>query len=215
MLSYLAKTALFIARGSLITLELWAVTMIFALPAAVLLALVRVSKGQRLAKRILEIYSWVFRGTPLLLQVFFTYYGLALFGLSLPPFTAAAITFVINYAAYLMEIFRAGIESVDPGQYEASLALNMSPSLAMRRIILPQAFMRVLPPLSNEAINLVKDTALVSVIGMADLLRAAQETVARDFSVLPFITAALLYLAMSSVLVLMFKWLEKKAAQHG
>jgi len=214
MPAYLAKTALYIARGSFVTIELWALTMLCALPLAVLLALIRVAKGHRAAKRILEIYSWIFRGTPLLLQVFFAYYGLSLIGISLPPFAAAALTFVINYAAYLMEIFRAGIESIDPGQFEAALALNMSPSLAMRRIILPQALRRVLPPLSNEAINLVKDTALISVIGMADLLRAAQETAARDFSATAYCIAAILYLAMSSLLVLLFRRLEQKAARH-
>lgn len=214
MPDYLLKTGLYIARGSAITVELCAVTLLFALPLAVLLALARVSR-KRLAVRALEVYSWIFRGTPLLLQLFFTYYGLSLFGLNLPPFLAAALTFIVNYAAYLMEIFRAGIESVDPGQREAALALNMSYAQTMRRIILPQAFRRVLPPLSNEAISLVKDTALVSVIGMGDLLRSAKEVVSRDFSVLPFLLAAAIYLGLSSLLVLLFRRLERRAAIYG
>jgi len=214
MPDYLLKTGLYIARGSAITVELCAVTLLFALPLAVLLALARVSR-KRPVVRALEVYSWIFRGTPLLLQLFFTYYGLSLFGLSLPPFLAAALTFIVNYAAYLMEIFRAGIESIDPGQREAALALNMSYAQSMRRIILPQAFRRVLPPLSNEAISLVKDTALVSVIGMGDLLRSAKEVVSRDFSVLPFILAAAIYLGLSSLLVLLFQRLERRAAIHG
>ena len=214
MPDYLLKTGLYIARGSAITVELCAVTLLFALPLAVLLALARVSRNRPVV-RALEVYSWIFRGTPLLLQLFFTYYGLSLFGLSLPPFLAAALTFIVNYAAYLMEIFRAGIESIDPGQREAALALNMSYAQSMRRIILPQAFRRVLPPLSNEAISLVKDTALVSVIGMGDLLRSAKEVVSRDFSVLPFILAAAIYLGLSSLLVLLFQRLERRAAIHG
>jgi polar amino acid transport system permease protein len=214
MPDYLIKTGLYIARGSAITVELCAVTMLFALPLAVLLALARVSKN-RLVVRLLKVYSWIFRGTPLLLQLFFTYYGLSLFGLNLPPFLAAALTFIVNYAAYLMEIFRAGIESIDPGQREAALALNMSYAQTMRRIILPQAFKRVLPPLSNEAISLVKDTALVSVIGMGDLLRSAKEVVSRDFSVLPFILAAAIYLGLTSLLVLLFQRLERRAAIYG
>jgi polar amino acid transport system permease protein len=214
MPDYLLKTGLYIARGSAITVELCAVTLLFALPLAVLLALARVSK-KRPVVRALEVYSWIFRGTPLLLQLFFTYYGLSLFGLSLPPFLAAALTFIVNYAAYLMEIFRAGIESIDPGQREAALALNMSYAQTMRRIVLPQAFKRVLPPLSNEAISLVKDTALVSVIGMGDLLRSAKEVVSRDFSVLPFILAAAIYLGLSSLLVLLFQRLERRAAIYG
>ena len=214
MPDYLLKTGLYIARGSALTVELCAVTLLFALPLAVLLALARVSK-KRLVVRLLEVYSWIFRGTPLLLQLFFTYYGLSLFGLNLPPFLAAALTFIVNYAAYLMEIFRSGIESIDPGQREAALALNMSYAQTMRRIILPQAFKRVLPPLSNEAISLVKDTALVSVIGMGDLLRSAKEVVSRDFSVLPFLLAAAIYLGLSSLLVLLFRKLERRAAIYG
>lgn len=111
---YIARTGAYIAAGCSITIELWLVTMAFALPLAVILALGRISRRRVLARG-LELYSWIFRGTPLLLQLFFTYYGLSIFGLSLPPFLAAAITFVLNYAAYLMEIFRAGIESIDRG----------------------------------------------------------------------------------------------------
>jgi polar amino acid transport system permease protein len=214
MPDYLLKTGLYIARGSAITVELCAVTLLFALPLAVLLALARVSRNRPVV-RALKVYSWIFRGTPLLLQLFFTYYGLSLFGLSLPPFLAAALTFIVNYAAYLMEIFRAGIESIDPGQREAALALNMSYAQTMRRIVLPQAFKRVLPPLSNEAISLVKDTALVSVIGMEDLLLSAKEVVSRDFSALPFILAAAIYLGLSSLLVLLFQRLERRAAING
>jgi polar amino acid transport system permease protein len=122
---------------------------------------------------------------------------------------------VLNYAAYLMEIFRAGIESIDRGQREAAKALNMSYRQTMRRVILPQAARRVLPPLSNEAINLVKDTALVSVIGMGDLLRSAKEVFSRDFSVIPFAIAAAVYLAMTSLIVLIFHKLEGRLARNA
>jgi polar amino acid transport system permease protein len=211
---YIARTGAYIAAGCSITVELWLVTMAFALPLAVLLALGRISRRKILARG-LELYSWIFRGTPLLLQLFFVYYGLSIFGLSLPPFLAAAITFVLNYAAYLMEIFRAGIESIDRGQREAAKALNMSYRQTMRRVILPQAARRVLPPLSNEAINLVKDTALVSVIGMGDLLRSAKEVFSRDFSVIPFAIAAAVYLAMTSLIVLIFHKLEGRLARNA
>lgn len=214
MPQYLWKTGLYIARGSVITIELCAVTLLFSLPLAVLLALARVSKS-RTARRVLGVYSWIFRGTPLLLQLFFTYYGLSLFGLNLPPFLAAALTFIVNYAAYLMEIFRAGIESIDKGQRKAAAALNMTYALTMRRVILPQAFKRVLPPLSNEAISLIKDTALVAVIGMGDLLRSAKEVVSRDFSVLPFLLAAAIYLGLTSLVVLGFRKLERRASIYG
>ena len=152
----------------------------------------------------------MFRGTPLLLQLFFTYYGLAVLGISLEPFTAAALTFFINYSAYLTEIYRAGIESIDKGQYEAAKALNMNYFQTLRRIILPQMVRRTIPPTCNEAISLVKDTALVVVIGMGDLLRTAKEIFTRDFAITPFMIAAVIYLMMTTVIVYFFRKMEDK-----
>jgi len=172
-------------------------------------ALGKVSKIKPL-KLMLDVYTWLFRGTPLMLQVFFTYFGLPVIGIRLSPFAAAAITYILNYAAYLTEIYRAGIESIDRGQYEAAKVLGMNYFQTMYRIILPQTIKRVLPPTCNEAINLVKDTALVAAIGMGDLLRNAKEVVTRDFRIVPFFIAAVIYLLMASVLVLVFKKLEKK-----
>jgi polar amino acid transport system permease protein len=210
---YIMKTFLYILQGCGLTLELYAVTALFSVPLAVVFALGRVSGGRTL-KRALEIYSWIFRGTPLLLQLFFTYYGLSIFGISLSPFLAASITFIVNYAAYLMEIFRAGIESIDKGQYEAARALNMTYWQTMRRIILPQTIKRVLPPVSNEAITLIKDTALVVVIGMGDLLRSAKEIFTRDFTITPFVVAAAIYLGLTSLVVMGFRKLEKRYAVY-
>ncbi len=210
---YIMKTFLYILQGCGLTLELYAVTALFSVPLAVVFALGRVSGGRAL-KRALEIYSWIFRGTPLLLQLFFTYYGLSIFGISLSPFLAASITFIVNYAAYLMEIFRAGIESIDKGQYEAARALNMTYWQTMRRIILPQTIKRVLPPVSNEAITLIKDTALVVVIGMGDLLRSAKEIFTRDFTITPFVVAAAIYLGLTSLVVMGFRKLEKRYAVY-
>lgn len=109
-----------------------------------------------------------------------------------------------------MEIFRAGIESIEKGQYEAAYVLNLNHRQIMTRIILPQAVRRVLPPLSNEAINLVKDTALVIVLGIGDLMLHAREILTRDFKLLPFVIAGIIYLIFTSVLVLIFRRLEKK-----
>ncbi|MBF8984810.1 amino acid ABC transporter permease [Lutibacter sp. B2] len=210
-MSYILNITGFILKGSIVTLKLYAVAIVFSIPLGIVGALGKTSNKKWL-KNILEIYIWIIRGTPLLLQLFFVYFGLPVFGIKLGRFQAAAITFIINYGAYFTEIFRAGIESVDKGQYEAAKALGMNYKQTMRRIILPQAIKRVLPPTSNEAITLMKDTALVAAISMGDILRAAKEVLTRDFNVTPFIIAAIIYLLLTSVVVLVFKQLEKKYA---
>jgi len=208
-LSYIIDVSLFILKGSLLTLQLYAVTIIFSIPLGVVFALMKISRFKSLQYGI-GIYTWVFRGTPLILQLFFIYYGLAIIGISLQPFTAAALTFIINYAAYLTEIYRAGILSIDKGQYEAAKALSMTYPQTIRRIVLPQVVRRTIPPTCNEAITLVKDTALVIVIGMGDLMRSANEIFTRDFTVTPFVVAACIYLMMTWVIVKVFNKLERK-----
>lgn len=199
----------YILRGLGITCKLYAATFIFSVPIGMMLALASVSKYSSIKKAI-TFYTWVFRGTPLLLQLFFVYYGLPIFGLTLSPFGASTLTFVVNYTAYLIEIFRGGLESIDKGQYEASKVLGLTYAQTMKEIILPQAVRRVLPSLSNEAITLIKDTALISVIGMAEILRNSKEIVSREFTIIPFFIAAVIYLALSSVIVMVFKHIEKK-----
>ena len=208
-MDYLLQISSHILQGCVLTLQIYGVTVVGAVPLAILFALGRTS-GPAWLDRLLGIYAWLFRGTPLLLQLFFFYYGLTVFGISLPPFAAAALTFIINYAAYMMEIFRSGIQSIDRGQYEAAKALNMSYWQTMRRIILPQALKRTLPPSANEAITLVKDTALVVVIGMGEMLRSAKEIFTRDFTLTPFVIAAILYLLLTSVVINFFRLLEKR-----
>lgn len=200
---------LFILKGMKLTINLYVITMVFSLPLGILFSLGRVSKYSLLNNGI-QIYTWIFRGTPLLLQLFFVYYGLPVVGITLTPFSAAAITFVINYAAYFCEIFRGSILGIDPGQYEAAKVLGMKYWQTMIRIIIPQALITALPPLSNEAISLIKDTSLVSAIGMAEILRNSKEIVTRDFSITPFFICALVYLALSTVVVIFFKKMEKK-----
>lgn len=208
-MDYILNITVFILKGSIITFKLYAVTAVFSVILGIFGALGKISPYKFLNK-LLSIYTWVFRGTPLLLQLFFTYYGLPVLGITLSPFTAAALTFIINYAAYLTEIFRAGIESIDKGQYEAAQVLGMNYRQTMLRVILPQTIKRILPPTSNEAINLVKDSALVAAIGMGDLLRAAKQIVTRDFTITPFIIATILYLIISSLIVTVFRKLEDK-----
>lgn len=208
-MDYIVEVTAFILKGGAFTLKLYAVTIVFAIPLGIVCALLKISRYRGVRWGV-SLYTWVFRGTPLLLQLIFFYYGLVVFGISLSPFTAAALTFIINYGAYLTEIYRAGIESVDKGQYEAARALNLTYAQTMRRIIIPQVVRRTIPPTCNEAINLVKDTALVVVIGLGDILRNAREIFNRDFTIIPFGIAACIYLALTMVIVLVFKQLENR-----
>lgn len=208
-MDYIINVSGYILEGSVVTFQLYLITALFSVLLGVAGALGKISKIP-LLNSFLSFYTWVFRGTPLLLQLFFAYYGLPVLGITLEPFPAAALTFTINYGAYFTEIFRGGIESIDSGQYEAAQVLGMNYRQTMSRIILPQTIKRVLPATSNEAINLVKDSALVAVIGLGDLLRAAKVAVTRDFSIIPFIIAAVFYLIISSVIVNVFRRLENK-----
>jgi len=206
---YIINVSGYILEGSIVTFQLYFVTAIFSVIVGIAGALGKISKIP-LLESILSLYTWIFRGTPLLLQLFFAYYGLPVLGITLQPFPAAALTFIINYGAYFTEIFRGGIESIDEGQYEAAKVLGMNYRQTMSRIVIPQTVKRVLPATSNEAINLVKDSALVAVIGLGDLLRSAKVAVTRDFSIVPFIIAAVFYLIISSVIVTVFRKLEEK-----
>ncbi|MEI0603057.1 amino acid ABC transporter permease [Brachyspira alvinipulli] len=211
-MDYVISTTIYLLKGTYTTLCLYIVTVLFSLPLSMLFAALQFS-SPKFVKYIFDIYAWIFRGTPLILQLIFFYYGLPLMtnnAIAFPAFTSAAITFVLNYSAYLMEIFRAGIESIEKGQYEAAFALNLNYRQIMTRIILPQAVRRVLPPLSNEAINLIKDTALVIVLGIGDLMLHARQILTRDYKLLPFLIAAIIYLLFTSVLVFVFRQLEKK-----
>ncbi|MBQ1889548.1 amino acid ABC transporter permease [Selenomonas caprae] len=203
----LFDTFLLMLEGSEITLEIFFITLIIALPLGMLAALGRLS-SLRLLSRFIEFYIWIMRGTPLMLQLLFVYFALPMVGVRLPDIAAALLAFTLNYAAYFAEIFRAGIQSVPKGQYEAARTLGMSYPQTMRRIILPQVFRMVLPPVSNETINLVKDTSLVYILAMNDLLRVARTIVQREFDMTPFLIAAVFYLAMTFVLTWGFKRLE-------
>lgn len=196
-------------KGLKLSLTVYGIVIILIFPLAIVAAIGKVS-GPPILKRILFLYTWIWRGTPLLLQLFFIYFGLPYFGINLPPLVAVIIAFVLNVAAYETEIIRAGIESIDKGQYEAAKALGMTYIQTMRRIIIPQTIRRVLPATCNEAILTFKDTALVAAIGMGDLLRSAKEVVTTDFKITAFFVAFVFYLIISSILLQVFTRLEKK-----
>ncbi|MDP5238211.1 amino acid ABC transporter permease [Uliginosibacterium sp. 31-16] len=202
--------------GTGVTLKMFLVTIVLAVPLGLALALARISHWPLLSG-LVNAYIWLMRGTPLMLQMLFIYFALPfvpVVGIRLPDFPAAVVAFVLNYAAYFAEIFRAGIQSIDRGQYEGAKVLGLTYAQTMRRIVLPQMVRRILPPVSNETITLVKDTSLIYVLAMNDLLRAARGIVQRDFTTTPFIVAAAFYLAMTLVLTWGFQYLEKRYDVH-
>lgn len=205
-----------LSQGALVTLKLFVITLALAVPLGLALALVRVSRFRALA-RLVGGYIWLMRGTPLMLQMLFIYFALPfvpVVGVRFDDFPAAVVAFALNYAAYFAEIFRAGIQSIDRGQYEGAKVLGLTYGQTMRRIVLPQIWPRILPPLSNETITLVKDTSLIYVLALNDLLRAARGIVQRDFTTTPFIVAACFYLVMTLVLTWGFQYLEKRYAKY-
>lgn len=203
-------------NGAVITLKLFFITLLLSLPLGLALALLRISRWAAVRQAV-NAYVWLMRGTPLMLQLLFVYFALPfvpLVGIRLPDFPSAIVAFVLNYAAYFAEIFRAGIQSVDRGQYEAAKSLGMSYGQTMRRIVLPQMVRHILPPMSNETIVLVKDTSLIYVLALNELLREARSIVQRDFTSTPFIVAASFYLAMTFVLTWVFQRLEQHYARQ-
>ncbi|MFC3074535.1 amino acid ABC transporter permease [Shinella pollutisoli] len=163
-----------------------------------------------------RFYVWVFRGTPLLVQLFVIFYGLPSAGILLDAFTAALIGFTLNVGAYTSEIIRAVISSVPRGQWEAAYSIGMSWSQAMRRTILPQATRVAVPPLSNTFISLVKDTSLAAAITVPELFQTAQRIVATTYEpLILYIEAALIYLALSSVLSALQVRLERRFSRYG
>lgn len=199
-------------EGLKVTLGVFAVTLIFALPLAVVVALLRLSKN-RLVSGITAGYIYVMRGTPLLLQLMFIFFGfhfVPVIGYSFSRFQAIYIAFILNYTAYFAEIFRAGINAIDIGQYEGATVLGMSKSFTFMKIILPQVIKTVVPAVGNEVITLVKDTSLVYILGASDILKAAR-SVSNVYSAFsPYIFIALVYLVIVAVLTKALTMIEKR-----
>ena len=202
-------------EGVKILLELFFVTTIFSIPLGIAVAFVRLSNN-KIASSVFSFYIWIMRGSPLLLQMMFFYYVLPIISpkLVFDQLTVAFIAFVINYAAYYAEIFRGGLLSIDRGQFEAAKVLGFDKVTMYRRIILPQLTKRVLPPVSNELITLVKDTSLVYILGLNDLLRVATAASNREASLMPFAYAAVIYLVMTAILTKLMAILEKRYSYY-
>ncbi len=213
VLEYMLQIVPAIAGGFQVTLSLFFIVIILSVPGGLLLALLRLSTN-RLVTTIVDAYVYVMRGTPLMLQILLIYYGLPFMidGFELTDMTAAVLSFVLNYIAYLCEIFRSGIQSIPKGQYEGAKVLGFTYVQMMYKIILPQVIKRVLPPLANETITLLKDTSLVYVLAMNDILRITRSIVQRDFDITAFIVAGVFYLAMTFVLTKLYQYLERRMA---
>lgn len=202
-----------IMDGIKITLEVFFITLITSIPLGIILAACRLSKF-KIIKGIAEIYILIMRGTPLLLQLIFIFFGLPIIGITFNRFTAAIIAFSLNYTAYFGEIFRGGIQSIDKGQYEAAEVLGLNSFQCFIKIILPQMIKNVLPSVANEVITLIKDTALVYVVGIGEVLRAGKIASNRDASLVPLFLVGILYLILTGVLSGTFKNIEKRYAYY-
>ncbi len=200
-------------EGSIVTAQIFFCTIILSLPLGLLLSLGRASNFKPL-QALIAFYVWIMRGTPLMLQLLFFYFALPAVGIRFDDFTAAMIAFVLNYGAYFCEIFRSGIQAIPKGQYEAAHTLGMNYVQTMRRIIMPQVFRIILPPVSNETITLVKDTSLVYVLAMNDLMRTTRNLVQRDFDITPFLVAGVFYLLATLILTIMFEKLENRFSKY-
>ena len=211
MYSFLDVT-LSLLDGFFVSLELFALTLLFALPLGLIISFGSMSKFKPLAF-LTKVYVWIIRGTPLMLQILIIFYvpGM-LFGVPIfksNRFLAALITFVINYSAYFSEIYRGGIEGIPKGQYEAGQVLGLTKSQIFFKIVLMQVVKRIVAPMSNEIITLVKDTSLVRVIMVIEIIKAAEKFAAKGL-IWPLFYTAVFYLAFCGLLTLLFGYIEKK-----
>ena len=204
----------FMLEGAVVTIELFALTIVISLPLGLPIALGSNSRIKPLSI-ICKIYVWIFRGTPLLLQLFFFYFFFPLvLNIQMNAFVTVVLTYVLNYAAYFAEIYRGGINSIDRGQYEAAHALGLSKRQTMGDIILPQTMKAILPPVVNETITLVKDTALASSLPVIELMKATNSAVNRMTDMTPFFFASIIYLIMTFVLTVVAGRLEKHFSRY-
>lgn len=199
-----------LGKGASMTVVLALCTMLVSPLGGLLIALGRINP-LRVVSGFCWFIIWFFRGTPLLLQLFFIYYGLPSLDITLSPFTSAVIGLGLNYSAYLGEIIRGAIQSIDHGQMEAAKAIGMNYRQAMRRIIIPQTYKRLMPPVGNEFIALIKDTALVSTIAMVELMRAADQLFNTYFNITALVLAAAIYLVLTTIFTFIFEKIEYRA----
>lgn len=203
-----------IAKGSITTLELTIISVFLGSVIGIFVALLKLAKN-KVVLGAASFYTWLFRGTPMILQLFVFYYGLPSIGIKLSPFQAAILGLSLNSGAYMAEIIRGGILSVDKGQFEASKALGFTYYDTMRRIILPQTIKIIIPSVGNEFITMLKDTSIVSTIAMVETMRSAQIIYSSTFKPMEaFFIAGCLYLIMTTIFTTIFSLYEKKMSVY-
>ncbi len=218
------EVTLYLLKGFSVTCQLFFLTLLFALPLGLIICMGTMTKFKPV-RYIMKVFVWIIRGIPLMLQLFMVFYipGM-LFGVQIPDlyipffgktveisarFISALIAFVINYACYFSEIYRGGIESISKGQYEAGQVLGMTKSQIFFKVILKQVIKRIIPPMSNEVITLVKDTALARVIAVVEILKLAEQLASRAL-LWPLFYTGVFYLIFVGALTLLFNYFEKK-----
>ncbi|WP_187948645.1 amino acid ABC transporter permease [Carnobacterium inhibens] len=192
------------------TLLLFLIIIIVTIPLGFLVACVRVYAPKWISW-IIQVYVYIMRGTPLLLQLMVVFFGLPLVGITFDRFSAAVFTFIINYTAYYAEIFRGGILSIPKGQFEAIKVLGIGKINGFRKIIIPQVIRVVLPSVGNEVIALVKDTSLIYILGLGELLRAGQIAANTYASLIPYAAVGVIYLLVTGIVTLALNAIEKKS----
>lgn len=203
-----------VMKGAPVALSLTVLGIFFGMVIGLIISQMKMHGG-RIFKGIGSFYTWFLRGTPMMVQLYFLYYGMPRLGINLTSYQASVIGLSLNIGAYMAEIIRGGIQAVDKGQFEASKALGMSYWQTMKRIVIPQTVRIILPTLGNEFITLLKDTSLVASIALTDVLKITHEITSRDFNPLPaYAVAATFYLFFTTVLTYFFGRLEKRMAVY-
>lgn len=198
------------ARSAWVTLELSFFGVLFGTLLGVFMALMRISRIWPI-KFVASAYIELIRGTPMLVQILIIHYGLTVVGVNLPAFMSGVVALTMNSSAYMAEVFRAGIQAIDKGQTEASRSLGMTNGMTLRYIILPQAFRNMLPAIGNEFIIIIKDSSLVSMIGIAEIIYTARTIQGVTFQPLaPLLVAAGLYFIITFTLANLLSWLERR-----
>ncbi len=206
-----------LGQGMLVSVEIFILTLLFALPLGLVVSFGRMSKNP-VVSFLIKIYIAIMRGTPLMLQLIVVYFApYYVFGIKISQsyrFIATIIAFSINYAAYFAEIYRAGIESMPIGQYEAAKVLGFNKFQTFFKIILPQVIKRILPPVTNETITLVKDTSLAFVIAVTEMFTIAKQISAKEANVMPLMVAGVFYFVFNYVVAFIMERIEKKLSYY-
>ncbi|KRK48265.1 ABC-type amino acid transport system, permease component [Secundilactobacillus kimchicus JCM 15530] len=208
MLNYAGEILPSLMSGAWMTVQIFFWTLIISIPLGIIVSLGLRSRVAPI-RWVLKFYVWLMRGTPLLLQLIFVFYGLPVVHIIFERYDAAIFAFILNYTAYFAEIFRGGFQAIPEGQYESAKVLRLTRWQTLRKIVIPQVVKIVVPSIGNETINLIKDSSLVYVIGLGDLLRAGNIAMSRDVTLLPLVMVGVIYLLMTAIATYLLRRIEQ------